>query len=135
MLRAHTWALLGNKSDSMRKEALECWAQLAKDKAHQHVAWASQALLESSGSPTPNAARKLLEQTRLADDLSSGTEWYYKIALAFAQAANQDLPQAAKTARHAAELAIGDKRQLCTISPTNSKPARPSHGSGSAANI
>lgn len=108
MLRARAWAIMGMNSD-----AIKSFEQLAKHKSNQHLAWSSLALLQCSGSPNPNLARKALEQSQLADDLASGTDWYYKMAVAFAQAANKDLPKAAETADQAASLAIGDKRQVC----------------------
>ena len=107
-LRARAWAIMGMNSDAIKN-----FEQLAKHKSHQHVAWSSLALLQCSGSPNPNLARKALEQSQLADDLASGTDWYYKMAVAFAQAANKDLPKAAETAHQAASLAIGDKREVC----------------------
>ena len=108
LLRARAWAILNSQNESVKN-----WDQLAKSKSHQNLAWCSSALLQCSNSPTPAMAKKLLEQVRLADDLSGGQDWLAKIALALAYSATNDPAAALQHAKQAAALAIDDKKALC----------------------
>jgi tetratricopeptide (TPR) repeat protein len=101
-------------SDARWSAAESAWKQLLQIGGHDAVAHRALALLYAAPPPErPAQPERSIQHARQACEFVVGDDWTCVHALALAHAATGDFAEAAVQARRAAELARGDKRDLC----------------------
>lgn len=95
-------------------KAKDVGEKLAQSRGIDPLAYTCLAVSRLSATPvSKESIKRAVEESHMANDLSGGTHWFCMIVAAWAEAENGNQQKAGELARKAAELAMGEKSELC----------------------